>query len=69
VQKSRAFEKLVAKIVEELEPEAVVTWDDHIVGKESGLQRQIDVSVRRPGDSWAPIDAKDYSRPSDRRSH
>lgn len=65
MKKSAEFEQLVAKIVGELEPTAVVTWDDHIVGKLSGRKRQIDVSIRRKDpDFLGIIDAKDYKRPA-----
>jgi hypothetical protein len=63
VKRSTEFEQLVAKIVAELEPAAVVTWDDRIIGKLSGLRRQIDVSVRRTEPTFLGIiDAKDYKR-------
>jgi hypothetical protein len=65
MRKSVEFERLVAKIVAELEPTAVVTWDDRIVGKLSGLKRQIDVSIRRENpDFLGIIDAKNYKRPA-----
>jgi hypothetical protein len=65
MKKSVEFEQLVAKIVAELEPTAVVTWNDHIDGKRSGLKRQIDVSIRRAGpDFLGIVDAKDYTRPA-----
>jgi hypothetical protein len=65
MRKSVEFEQLLAKIVAELEPEAVVTWDDHITGKLSGLKRQIDVSIRREEPAFLGIiDAKDYKRPA-----
>ena len=65
MRKSVEFEKLLAKIVAELEPTAVVTWDDHIEGRLSGLKRQIDVAIRREDpDFLGIIDAKDYTRPA-----
>jgi Restriction endonuclease len=65
VRKSVEFEQLLAKIVAELEPSAVVTWDDHIKGKLSGRKRQIDVSIRRDEPAFLGIiDAKDYTRPA-----
>jgi len=65
MKKSVEFEKLVAVIVSELEPTAVVTWDDHIVGNLSGRTRQIGVSIRRQDpDFLGIIDAKDYARPA-----
>jgi len=64
VRRSIEFERLLAKIVAELEPSAVVTWDDHITGKLSERKRQIDVSIRREEPTFLGIiDAKDYTRP------
>ncbi|MFE2063604.1 restriction endonuclease [Streptomyces sp. NPDC059467] len=63
--KSVEFEQLTAKIVGELEGAAQVTWNDHIIGKRSGVRRQIDVSIRRyDPDFLGIIDAKDYKRPA-----
>jgi hypothetical protein len=45
-RKSTEFEKLVALILEELSPHAQVKWDDHIYGHDTGIDRQIDVSIR-----------------------
>jgi hypothetical protein len=60
---SAEFEKLVATIVGELESTAVVTWNDHILGKRSGRKRQIDVSIRRTDPQLLGIiDAKHYAR-------
>ncbi|MYS86837.1 restriction endonuclease [Embleya scabrispora] len=65
MKKSVEFEQLVARIIAELEPTATVTWDDHIIGKRSGLKRQIDVSIRRANPEFLGIvDAKDYKRPA-----
>lgn len=65
IKKSVEFEQLVAKIISELEPSAIVTWDDHIVGNRSGVKRQIDVSIRRQDPEFlGVIDAKDYKRPA-----
>ncbi|MBS2545505.1 restriction endonuclease [Catenulispora sp. NL8] len=65
MRKSVEFEQLLAKIVKELEPEAVVTWDDHITGRLSGRKRQIDVSISREEPAFLGIiDAKDYKRPA-----
>jgi hypothetical protein len=56
---------LVAKIVAELEPSAVVTWNDHIEGAKSRRARQIDVSIRRSDPEFLGIiDAKHYLRPA-----
>lgn len=40
------YQKLAAAIYRELEPEAVVTHDDKILGQNSGIPRQIDTSIR-----------------------
>ena len=42
----KRFEKLVARIVATLSSDAVVTYDDKIPGRLSGVLRQIDVSIR-----------------------
>src|SRR5690242_9560651 len=40
------YEKLAAKIIEELSPHAHVTHNEYIVGRESEARRQIDVTAR-----------------------
>jgi hypothetical protein len=45
-KKGRAYEELIHKIYSELEPLADVTLNDKIKGFESGIDREIDVSVR-----------------------
>ncbi|MFC6596947.1 restriction endonuclease [Kitasatospora paranensis] len=63
MSKSVEFEKLVAKIIAELEPTATVKWNDHILGNLSKRKRQIDVSIRRQDPEFLGIlDAKDYTR-------
>ena len=44
--KWKQFEKLVAKIQADLAGNAVVTHNDKIVGKHTGIERQVDVSIR-----------------------
>src|SRR6185436_16731380 len=64
----REFEKLTAKIYQELEPYAVVTHNDHILGIESNTSRQIDVSIRYSIDNQdllTIIQAKNYGQPAD----
>ena len=64
----RKFERLAEKIMQDLAPQAQVTWDDRIPGEDSEIERQIDVSVRwTDGDEshLLIIDAKDWSRPAD----
>ena len=66
--KWKRFEKLVAKLQKEISPDAEVTLDDNIVGRRSGAERQIDISVRRKigqFDILVVIDCKDLSRPVD----
>ena len=40
------YQKLAAAIYAELEPNAIVTHDDKILGRDTGIERQIDVSIR-----------------------
>lgn len=64
----REFEQLAAQIYQELLPHAQVVHDDRIVGSESGVGRQIDVSIRYSIDDYpllTIIQAKDYGRPAD----
>jgi Restriction endonuclease len=61
------FEKLIARIYSQLQPDAVVEHDDHIVGR-SGVRRQIDVSIRTTVAGQALltiVSAKDWARPVD----
>lgn len=44
--KWKRFEKLVAKVQKDLAPKSTVTHNDMIAGKDSGKERQIDVSVK-----------------------
>jgi hypothetical protein len=63
----KTFEKLGYQIYQELEPEAKVTWNDHIVGKLSGRRRQIDISIRRNfggKELLKVIEVKDRNRPA-----
>jgi hypothetical protein len=64
----KAFEELAAQIYKELEPNAIVTWNDHLMGKNSGQPRQIDVSIKHKianHDLLIAIQTKDYSKPAD----
>jgi Restriction endonuclease len=66
--KWRRFEELVATIQKALSPEAVVTPNDEIVGRITGVPRQIDISVRQKAGQFElliVIDCKDYARPVD----
>lgn len=63
--KWRRFEKLVAKVQQELAPNAIVTHDDRIMGHESETPRQVDVTVKQRIGQYnmlIAIDCKDYKR-------
>ncbi len=62
------FEKLVAKVQQNLAPNAVVTHDDHIRGHDSEKLRQIDITVKQNIGQYEmliAIDCKDYKVPVD----
>jgi hypothetical protein len=64
----RDFERLAERIYRELSPAATVTWNDHIPGEESGIPRQIDVSIRwTSGDDayLTIVQAKDWKHRAD----
>lgn len=64
----REFELLAEQIYRELEPNAQVTHNDHILGLESGIERQVDVSIRHSiagHNLLIIVQAKDYSEPAD----
>lgn len=64
----KQFEVLVANIQKELSGDSVVTHNDKILGRKSGVIRQIDVSIRgKVGqfDFLVIIDCKDYAQPVD----
>lgn len=66
--KWKRFEQLVGKIQQELSPDATVTIDDKIKGRNSKTNRQIDISVRKNIGQFnilIVIDCKDYSDPID----
>lgn len=59
----KRFEKLVARMLETLSPDASVTYDDSIRGSLSQAARQIDVSIRRSttdGEQLAIVQCRDY---------
>ena len=65
------LEKLVAKIQQDLAPNAEVIHDVHLTGRKSGRKRQIDILVRdRIGqyEIQIVIDCKDYKKPADVKS-
>jgi len=65
---SRALEILVAKIQAQLAPTATVTHNAKLRGRNSGVDRQIDVLVRQRIGQYemlVVLDAKDYAVPVD----
>ena len=67
-QKWQRFEKIVTEIQQELAPNAMVTYDDKIMGHDTCVPRQVDVSVKgKVGqyDMLIAIECKDYSVPVD----
>ncbi|MBI4296494.1 MAG: restriction endonuclease, partial [Chloroflexi bacterium] len=66
--KWRRFEQVAAEIQHALAPNAEVTLNDHILGKDSGVGRQIDITVRQKIGQYeilVAIDCKDYKTPVD----
>jgi len=64
----KRFEKLVARIVATLSSDAVVTYDDKIPGRLSGVLRQIDVSIRAAKAEQPQliiVQCRDYAKPLD----
>lgn len=62
------FEKLVAKVQQELAPDASVKHNDHIWGQDSKTSRQIDIAIRKQIGQYnllIVIDCKDYRTPVD----
>ncbi|REH50051.1 restriction endonuclease [Kutzneria buriramensis] len=54
--------------MQDLAPNAKIHWNDHILGKDSGIRRQIDVAVRwmdGPDERLLIVDAKNWSKPAD----
>ena len=48
-KKWKRFEELVKKVQAEMAPNAFVKLNDRIIGKETGISRQIDISVQSIG--------------------
>lgn len=68
VKAGQEFEQLVHRIYQELEPFADVRWNDHILGRDSGINRQIDISIRSKvagHEILIIVQAKDQKRPAD----
>ena len=66
--KWKRFEKLAYEIQKSLAQDAEVTYDDSIIGADSQVARQIDISIRRRVGQYSMlivIDCKDYKEPVD----
>src|SRR5574341_2027269 len=66
--KWKRFEELAAHIQKGLSPTARVSSNERIVGKRSGIQRQVDICVRQNAGQFElliAIDCKDYNHPCD----
>lgn len=64
----KEFEQLAAQIYSELSPTAKVTHNDKVLGIDSGVDRQIDVSIRfkiAGHDVLVVIQARDHDSPAD----
>ncbi len=62
------FEKLVAKLQQELSPNAIVTHNEKIIGQITGKERQVDISIKQKigqFDLLIAVDCKDYNKPAD----
>jgi hypothetical protein len=63
------YEAFVYEKLRRLFPDAVVTLNDHLIGRESDLRRQIDVSLRMKVDSQVEllyiVQCKDLASPTD----
>ncbi len=66
--KWKRFEDLSAQIQRDLSPGASVKENDKIIGKNSGVPREIDITIRKTVGQYKlliVIDCKDYRRPVD----
>jgi Restriction endonuclease len=66
--KWKRFERLAYEIQKELASDAEVKFDDSIIGVDSKVPRQIDISIRKHVGQYAVlivIDCKDYAEPLD----
>jgi Restriction endonuclease len=66
--KWKRFERLAYEIQKELAGDAEIKFDDSIVGVDSKVPRQIDISIRKHVGQYAiliVIDCKDYAEPLD----
>jgi hypothetical protein len=66
--KWKRFERLAYEIQKELASDAEIKFDDSIIGVDSKVPRQIDISIRKHVGQYAiliVIDCKDYAEPLD----
>lgn len=66
--KWKRFEDIAAQIQHDLSPSASVTKNDRIMGRNSGVTREIDIAIRKTVGQYKlliVIDCKDYKRPVD----
>lgn len=66
--KWKRFEDISAKIQNDLSPGTAVTQNDRIMGRNSGVLREIDIAIRKTVGQYnllIVIDCKDYKRPVD----
>ncbi len=62
------FEKIIERIYESIAPNAIVKHNDSVKGRDSGIYRQIDVSIRFKevgSDFLVIVQARDYKKPAD----
>jgi Restriction endonuclease len=68
LKQGKEYELLIEKIYKDLEPDAVIKQDDYIDGLDSGIKRQIDLSIRSKiaiADILVIVQAKDYKNKAD----
>jgi hypothetical protein len=68
VPKWKKFEELAAEIQGQLSPGATVTVNDRILGKITGIERDVDISVRQAVGQYnvlIAIECKDFGRKAD----
>lgn len=67
-KKWKKFEGLVAKVQAELAPNASIKTNEKIIGKNSGIKREVDISIRQNIGNYPvfiAINCKDYKVPVD----
>jgi hypothetical protein len=68
LKKGKEYELLIEKIYNDLEPNAKVKQDDYILGEDTGIVRQIDISIRSKvadTEMLIIVQAKDYKHKAD----